>query len=185
MSYNESAITLKELDFNDEKVKDRWSRYIGAMGIDAVSKQAKASVLVFGIGPFSLEVVKNLILSGCKRLTICDDTNVSLEDLSGGFYFGESDVGKNRVSSCLNKLQELNQYVKVDRIEKFTTENIQTLKEYTLVLMTEGVLEDQIVIDDYCRSNGVKFILANAKGPFFRLFNDFGDKFEVLDKNGE
>jgi hypothetical protein len=23
----------KELDINDEKVKDRWSRYIGAMGI--------------------------------------------------------------------------------------------------------------------------------------------------------
>lgn len=36
---------------NDEKVKDRWSRYIGAMGIDAVSKQSKASVLMFGLGP--------------------------------------------------------------------------------------------------------------------------------------
>ena len=27
---------------HDEKVKDRWSRYIGAMGIDAVAKQSKA-----------------------------------------------------------------------------------------------------------------------------------------------
>jgi len=26
------------IDINDEKVKDRWSRYIGAMGIDAVAK---------------------------------------------------------------------------------------------------------------------------------------------------
>lgn len=75
------------------------------MGIDAVSKQAKASILVFGIGPFSLEVVKNLILSGCKRLTICDSNNVVLEDLSGGFYFNDSDIGKNRVNSCLHKLQ--------------------------------------------------------------------------------
>lgn len=75
------------------------------MGIDAVSKQAKASILVFGIGPFSLEVVKNLILSGCKRLTLYDNSNVTLEDLSGGFYFSEADVGKNRVASCLHKLQ--------------------------------------------------------------------------------
>ncbi len=41
---------LKEMDINDEKVKDRWSRYIGAMGIEAVSKQSKASILLFGLG---------------------------------------------------------------------------------------------------------------------------------------
>lgn len=44
----------KEIDINDEKVKDRWSRYIGAMGIDAVGKQAKADILIYGLGPMSL-----------------------------------------------------------------------------------------------------------------------------------
>jgi len=34
----EENIESKELDINDEKVRDRWSRYIGAMGIDAVAK---------------------------------------------------------------------------------------------------------------------------------------------------
>lgn len=28
----------KELSIDDEAVKDRWSRYIGAMGIEAVAK---------------------------------------------------------------------------------------------------------------------------------------------------
>lgn len=28
----------KELDVDDEAVKDRWSRYIGAMGVEAVAK---------------------------------------------------------------------------------------------------------------------------------------------------
>ena len=28
----------KELDIENEEVKDRWSRYIGAMGIEAVRK---------------------------------------------------------------------------------------------------------------------------------------------------
>jgi hypothetical protein len=32
----------QDIDVEDEKVKDRWSRYIGAMGVEAVSKQAKA-----------------------------------------------------------------------------------------------------------------------------------------------
>ena len=84
------------------------------MGIDAVSKQAKASVLVVGLGPFSLEVTKNIVLSGCRRLTIHDNSTVTLTDLSGGFFYSESDVGKKRVQSILNKIQELNQYVKVD-----------------------------------------------------------------------
>lgn len=28
----------KEIDIDDEAVKDRWSRYIGAMGVEAVAK---------------------------------------------------------------------------------------------------------------------------------------------------
>lgn len=45
---------LKEMDINDEKVKDRWSRYIGAMGLDAVNKQSKASILMFGISALGM-----------------------------------------------------------------------------------------------------------------------------------
>jgi molybdopterin/thiamine biosynthesis adenylyltransferase len=43
------------------------------MGIDAVSKQSKADIMVFGLNPLGLETVKNLVLSGCRKLTICDD----------------------------------------------------------------------------------------------------------------
>jgi molybdopterin/thiamine biosynthesis adenylyltransferase len=67
------------------------------MGIDAVSKQSKADILVFGLNPLALEVVKNLVLSGCRRLTICDEKLVSMEDLSGGFFYTLEDVGKKRV----------------------------------------------------------------------------------------
>lgn len=42
------------MDINDEKVKDRWSRYIGAMGLDAVNKQSKASILMFGISALGM-----------------------------------------------------------------------------------------------------------------------------------
>lgn len=48
------------------------------MGIDAVSRQSKADILVFGLNPFALEVVKNLVLSGCRKLTICDESEVKL-----------------------------------------------------------------------------------------------------------
>ena len=40
MSYKPDgqASTSKEIDIADGEVKDRWSRYIGAMGIEAVAK---------------------------------------------------------------------------------------------------------------------------------------------------
>jgi hypothetical protein len=40
VSYDEKPQHTTELNINDSKVKDRWSRYIGALGIEAVAKQA-------------------------------------------------------------------------------------------------------------------------------------------------
>jgi len=38
VTYDSQKEKLKKLDVKDEGVKDRWSRYIGAMGLDAVKK---------------------------------------------------------------------------------------------------------------------------------------------------
>lgn len=87
------------------------------MGLEAVSKQSKANILLFGLGAVGVEIAKNIILSGCKKLSICHDRNVRVTDLAGQFYVGEEDVGKNIVDACLHKLQELNHYVRVDKFE--------------------------------------------------------------------
>ena len=50
MSYStaepEESKEQKALNVEDESVTDRWSRYIGAMGIEAVAKQAEAVVYI-------------------------------------------------------------------------------------------------------------------------------------------
>ena len=38
MSYSKNEQDGEEIDINSAQVKDRWSRYIGAMGIEAVAK---------------------------------------------------------------------------------------------------------------------------------------------------
>jgi len=42
-----------------------------------------------------------------------------------------------------------------------------------------------IAVDNFCRKHKIKFLSADLLGPFARLFNDFGENFEVADKNGE
>lgn len=64
--------TKKEIDVNEETYKDRFSRYIGVMGIEAVAKQAAANIFISGIGALGIEIAKNLVLSGCKSITLHD-----------------------------------------------------------------------------------------------------------------
>ncbi len=71
------------MDVKDASVMDRWSRYIGAMGVDAVTKQAAASVFLSGAGPLGMEIAKNVVLSGLKRFTFHDHRNTTYRDLSG------------------------------------------------------------------------------------------------------
>lgn len=73
VSYGDAVREHVELNINDEKVKDRWSRYIGAMGVEAVSKQSKANILLLGLGSLGVEIAKNIVLSGCKEFAIYDD----------------------------------------------------------------------------------------------------------------
>jgi hypothetical protein len=73
----------KDINIDDEKVKDRWSRYIGAMGVEAVAKQASANIFVSGAGALGIEISKNLVLSGCKSFTLHDTQMISYRDLSG------------------------------------------------------------------------------------------------------
>ena len=183
----------KEIDIDDEAVKDRWSRYIGAMGVEAVAKQAAANIFVSGAGALGIEVSKNLVLSGCKTFTLHDTKPVTQRDLSGQFFLNELVEGKTRSEECMPRLQQLNYYVRCKvapsqpiphEVEALESEpwNFQNMD---VVILTEADYATAIALDNYCRSKGKKFIFTQLAGVFGRVFNDFGNNFEVLDKNGE
>ena len=183
------AKSAQVIDINDEKVKDRWSRYIGAMGIDAVAKQASARIMISGMGGVGAEIAKNLVLAGCKELTLCDSVSASYRDLSSNFFLNEADFNTNRAVACSKKVQQLNYYVKVSVCKESlsTKDSIKSAKieDYDVIILTEANLSTQKLVNDYAREHGTKFISADVNGVFCRVFNDFGDEFEVIDKNGE
>ena len=188
MSYDDSKKEQKSMNLNDDTVKDRWSRYIGAMGIEAVRRQANSTILVYGAGGLGIEIAKNLVLSGCKELILQDNKVTTFYDLSSQFYLKESDIGKNRAESCIKKLQDLNYYVKVSA----STESLQTdekylnnLKKYNVIVLTECDYETVLAIDKYCRANKIYLIVCDIYGAAGRIINDFGDEFIVNDKDGE
>ena len=192
MSYNdndEDKKIQKEINLNDDKVKDRWSRYIGAMGMEAVRRQANSTILVYGAGGLGIEIAKNLVLSGCKELVLQDTKLTSYYDLSSQFYLNENDIGKNRAECCIKKLQNLNYYVKVTSSkENLPVDNKDMklkLKKYNVIVLTECDYDLAIKIDKFCRENNIFLILCDIYGAAGRIINDFGNEFIVNDKDGE
>src|SRR3989304_1063892 len=101
-------------DMNKDKIDENlYSRQLYAIGHDAMEQMRKTSVLICGLSGLGVEVSKNAILSGFKSVTLHDLKKVSMNDLSSQYYLSESDIGKNRVECCVEKLAELNPYVQV------------------------------------------------------------------------
>ena len=181
----------RELNIEDESVKDRWSRYIGAMGVEAVARQAASSILLVGLDALGIEIAKNLVLAGCKRFTVQDSKAVSSLDLAGQFFLAPEEVGQNRAKACVARLQQLNYYVKVDMItEAFpgTAKGVEEMllpQKYTLIVVADADRKTCLALADFARTHKVKFVMTEAKGLCCRVFTDLTESFEVLDKDGE
>ena len=183
------AEKANKLNVDDTGVKDRWSRYIGAVGIDAVAKQSKSCVFLSGAGGLGIEIAKNIVLSSCKEFVLHDTALTTNNDLSSQFFLTCNDIGKNRAIASVNRLQQLNYYVKVTASTEplSSQEDIQAMKleRFAVVILTETDYKIQVAIDEYCRNHKISLVIADIKGTLCKLINDFGNQFEVLDPNDE
>ena len=92
---------------------DRYSRQIGAYGLEAMSKLLNMRILIAGLKGVGMETAKNLALAGPGAITLWDDTPAVMRDLGANFFLQEGDVGKPRAAAVAPRLQELNQMVQV------------------------------------------------------------------------
>jgi hypothetical protein len=186
----------KEINIEDSAVKDRWSRYIGAMGIEAVAKQAESTILISGLGGLGVEIAKNLVLAGCKELILHDSQMPKDFDLGNQFFLSEDDLDKDKTRAQLSKakLQALNSYVKVSYINDETFKDSSFFEKnprnVNVAVLTDciGQSFSNQNIGDWniiARKSGIQTIVADQNGVFSRVLTDFGTKHTVIDKNGE
>ena len=168
----------------DKINEEFYSSEIGTYGIETVEKLSKIKILIIGLRGLGMEIAKNLILSGPKEVYLYDKNNISLFDLGSGFYFSENQINKCfRDEGCLNKLSELNPYVKVNILEEdlFCSINI-----FDIIIISE-IMEEEILykINSICRDNSIGFIYGCVFGLLGFIFVDFGIKFKIHNKNGK
>jgi len=160
-----------------------YSRQLYVLGHEAMKKMAKSAVLVSGMKGLGLEVAKNIILGGVKSVTLHDEENAEIIDLSSQFYLNEEDVGKNRAAVSLRKLGELNAYVQTSASMEPLTEEL--ISQHSVVVLTTCSLDEQLRVAEITRKHNIALVIAGTPGLFAQIFTDFGTKFKVVDTNGE
>ena len=160
-----------------------YSRQLYVLGHDAMKSMSQSNVLIYGLNGLGVELAKNIILSGVKSVMLVDSKDVTMADLSSQFYLSEDKLGKNRAEACVNQLSELNTYVDVKSTSDALTKDL--LSKYTILVTTDIPISTQTYLNNLCRECNVKYIHAETRGVFGKIFCDFGNEFIVNDANGE
>ena len=165
-----------------------YSRQRYVLGDNAMKKMAQSKVFLSGLDCLGVEIAKNIVLAGVKELVIYDTTLVTIGDIGTQFFLRESDIGKKRADTTCPRLAELNPYVTVKVLSSDLSPDLAQLEGFTCVIFVNCVsLQLLELANQKCRKSSpqIRFISASTFGVFASVFTDFGDKFEVLDKNGE
>ena len=150
-----------------------YSRQVAAYGANSMNKLTKLKILIYRIGGLGIEISKNIILAGPKKVSIYDDKKIKIEDLGCNFYITEEDIGKRKDEVCLSKLKELNN-IECDILEDGNIEKY--IKDYNVVVITEILeIEKLKKINEICRNNKVGFIYCLSLGLTFYCFVDFNE----------
>jgi len=159
-----------------------YSRQLFVLGKEAMEKMQKSNVLISGMKGLGIEVAKNVCLAGVKSVTIHDQGKVEMSDLSSQFYLTEEDLGKSRAEACFQKIAELNTYVNMRKECGELSESL--IKEHSVIVLTNSTLEEQKRVNRITHEAGIGFIVADVRGLYAQVFNDFGPAFTVVDVDG-
>ena len=92
----------------------------------------------------------------------CIDSNPTLNPI-----LGEADVGKNRATVSHQKLAELNNYVATSAASGPLEEDF--LKDFTVVVLTNSSLDEQLRVAEVTRKHGICLIVADTRGLFAQV----------------
>ncbi|KAK5005728.1 E1 ubiquitin-activating protein, partial [Cryomyces antarcticus] len=187
MKDSSAAAAAEQLkDANGEIDESLYSRQLYVLGHEAMKRMGSSNILVVGMRGLGVEIAKNIALAGVKSLTLYDPKPATISDLSSQFFLHPEDVGKPRAAVTAPRVSELNPYTPVDvHPSNSITSNLDELKLYQVVVLTDTPLKDQITIADFCHENGIFVVITDTFGLFGTIFTDFGKNFTCGDPTGE
>ena len=146
--------------FTNEQM-ERYSRHIilQEVGVKGQKKLLNSKVLIIGAGGLGAPAAMYLAAAGVGTIGIADADEVDLSNLQRQIIHGTSDVGKAKVKSAKETMNEMNPDVTVNTYRTFvTSENIMELiADYDFIIDGTDNFPAKFLINDAC---------VMAKKPF-------------------
>ena len=163
----------------------RYSRHliIPEIGVEGQSKLLDAKVLLVGAGGLGSPLGLYLAAAGVGTLGLVDFDVVDQTNLQRQIIHRTADVGKLKVESAKEKINQMNPDVQVRTYNtRLTRENImEILKEYDLVIDGTDNFQTRYLVNDACvfqrkpnvygsifRFEGQATVFSPYKGPCYR-----------------
>ncbi|MEB3357001.1 MAG: molybdopterin-synthase adenylyltransferase MoeB [Synechococcales bacterium] len=148
---------------------ERFSRHLilPEVGLDGQKRLKAASVLCIGTGGLGSPLLLYLAAAGVGRIGIVDFDVVDRSNLQRQIIHGTSWVGKPKIHSAKNRIQEINPLCQVDLFEiRLSSENaLDILKDYDIVVDGTDNFPTRYLVNDAC----VLLNKPNVYGSIFRF----------------
>lgn len=146
------------LDLDAEQL-DRYSRHIimDEIGPEGQGAVLDSEVLVVGAGGLGAPVLQYLAAAGVGTLGIADDDVVERSNLQRQVIHGNDDVGRPKVDSATEFIDQQNPDVAVERYEtRVTQDNVESLIEgYDIVVDASDNFPTRFLLNDACMLAGI------------------------------
>jgi ubiquitin-activating enzyme E1 len=145
-------------------------------GIEANTKLMSGSVLIYGLDKgLSTEISKNLCQSQIKNIYLCDNNNVTEQDLETGYYYSKEKIGSSRSITLAINLSYHYPCTVISAVK-----NYRFNQDVTIVVNQSVEIVKEI--SEYCRSKSIKLIVVWSKGISGTIFVDAGENHIITDK---
>lgn len=168
---------------NSERARYARHMILPGFGEEGQHRLREASVLVVGAGGLGSPLAMYLAAAGVGRLGLVDFDDVDVSNLQRQLLHGTSDVGRTKLASAHDRLQDINPHVKIDlHAERLTAGNaMQIVGDYDVVADGTDNFPTRYLVNDVSVFTGTPNVYASiyrfegqvsvfgaAQGPCYR-----------------
>ncbi len=173
---------------SEERIRYDRHLILPEFGEEGQRRLKGARVLCIGAGGLGSPIALYLAAAGVGTLGIVDFDVVDVSNLQRQILHGTSDVGRSKLDSAAERLQDLNPHVEIVRHSaRLTSDNaMEILSGYDLVVDGSDNFPTRYLVNDACILTGIPFVygaihrfegqvavFAHPTGPCYRcLFRE-------------
>lgn len=145
---------------------ERYSRNILEIGEEGQKKLLNAKVLVCGAGGLGSTVILNLASLGIGHIGIVDNDVLELSNLNRQYIHDLSSLGKPKVISAKNRIENYNKDIEVKTFQTRLDEKNyeQIVKDYDIIVDCFDSYKSKLLLNDIALKTGKTLVHGGVSG---------------------